>query len=280
MSELEALKAIYNHRWALNQGDTQAKETPEFWSSKAEGFAAKAHATDSRRDIESFLSRFEWSDDMSVLDVGAGPGTYAIPLAKRVKKVTATDFSAEMLEQLHLQASKEKVTNIKTSEGRWLALDIKQKFHTVLCLNSLGVISVDEQHQTKLKETLIKLRDCTQKRLFILIPHADSHLPPALRESFGLPVVSIERRRIAMLYYAMVDCQMLPELRLLERPFSWVFSSNEEAAKTLLSKAGLEATAENMAKLKDYLTENLKPDANGNLMLVHNSLQGLYTWHK
>jgi cyclopropane fatty-acyl-phospholipid synthase-like methyltransferase len=69
--------------------------------------------------VNDFISRMNITGDEVVLDIGCGPGTLAIPLAKRVKEVIAIDFSAQMLEELKAYAAREGVTNIKTYHLSW-----------------------------------------------------------------------------------------------------------------------------------------------------------------
>lgn len=69
--------------------------------------------------VNDFISRINLSGDEVVLDIGCGPGTLAIPLAKKVKEVIAIDFSAQMLEELKAYALREGITNIKTYHIGW-----------------------------------------------------------------------------------------------------------------------------------------------------------------
>lgn len=69
--------------------------------------------------VNDFISRMNLSGDEVVLDIGCGPGTLAIPLAKKVKEVIAIDFSAQMLEELKAYALREGITNIKTYHIGW-----------------------------------------------------------------------------------------------------------------------------------------------------------------
>jgi SAM-dependent methyltransferase len=276
----EDFKKLYNHRWGLNYGDTDRKETPEFWNERAADFAAKAHSEKARIETEEFLDRFVWNREERVLDVAAGPGTFAVPLAKRVAQVTATDFSPAMLDQLRIQADKEQVENIELLAGRWLELDLPQTFDTVLCLNSLGVISTDADHQPQLEKTLRKLAQCTGRRMIMLIPHADSPLEPEMRRALKLEEVSLERRRIAILYLAMVDCGMLPSLHIIRRPFRWTFSDESEAVETLLIKAGLEVDKDNRGIMQKYLQNRLVKDDSCRYSLAYEVSQALFVWEK
>jgi SAM-dependent methyltransferase len=69
--------------------------------------------------VNDFISRMNITGDEVVLDIGCGPGTLAIPLAKLVKEVIAIDFSAQMLEELKAYAAREGITNIKTYHMGW-----------------------------------------------------------------------------------------------------------------------------------------------------------------
>lgn len=53
------------------------------------------------------------------LDIGAGAGRYALPLARTVREVVALDPSAAMLAALRDQATDEGISNVRTIEGRW-----------------------------------------------------------------------------------------------------------------------------------------------------------------
>ena len=53
------------------------------------------------------------------LDIGAGAGRYALPLALRVRRVIALDPSPGMLAALREQAAEHGVTNVLTIEARW-----------------------------------------------------------------------------------------------------------------------------------------------------------------
>lgn len=69
--------------------------------------------------VDEFLSRMDIQGDEVVLDIGCGPGTLAIPLAKRVKHLIAIDFSQNMLKELESFAAKEGVTNITCHHIGW-----------------------------------------------------------------------------------------------------------------------------------------------------------------
>ena len=99
----------------------------EFWNKRASSFAD--HARESSY-VADFLRITALPPQWSVLDVGCAAGTLAIPLAERVRKVTAVDFSENMLAILSERCREKGVTNVKTHllswEDDWQAADIER----------------------------------------------------------------------------------------------------------------------------------------------------------
>lgn len=89
---------------------------PKEWDNKAGSFAAR---NKNAAYVELFLAHLPLEPTMTVLDIGSGPGTLAIPIARKVQAVTAIDFSRTMLEVLKEQAEQEQLTNIKTVHCAW-----------------------------------------------------------------------------------------------------------------------------------------------------------------
>ncbi len=64
------------------------RKTASDWDKKAESFSeSRKH----QQYIRLFLEELPLDSESTVLDIGAGPGTLALPVAKRVKAVTAID---------------------------------------------------------------------------------------------------------------------------------------------------------------------------------------------
>jgi len=86
------------------------------WDKKSKEMAPRMQKS---RYVEDFISKMKLDKDDVVLDIGCGPGTLAIPLAKLVKHVIAIDFSASMLKELKAYAASEGITNITTYHIGW-----------------------------------------------------------------------------------------------------------------------------------------------------------------
>ena len=92
------------------------KKDQAAWDRRAASYAKRQlGGSYTQRFIEMMAPEPDWS----VLDVGCGPGTLALPLAKLVKKITAIDFSGEMLNELEKRLGEENITNVETRQLSW-----------------------------------------------------------------------------------------------------------------------------------------------------------------
>ena len=107
--------------WAALRANAFAEKAwrnkgPKEWDAKAHSFASR---NKSSAYVDLFLALLPLEGGMSVLDVGSGPGTLALPIAAKVASVTAIDYSKGMLQALNDLAAKEKISNIKTFHCAW-----------------------------------------------------------------------------------------------------------------------------------------------------------------
>ncbi len=86
------------------------------WDKKAPSFARRNMGSSY---IERLIKAIAPSPEDTILDVGSGPGTLAVPLAAVVSRVTAIDFSEVMLEELRMAADRQGVNNITTVHASW-----------------------------------------------------------------------------------------------------------------------------------------------------------------
>ena len=104
---------------AHHEQTARVRETPEGGDFYAP--VSRLYISDPRRtedDVLDHLLSLARPDD-AWLDIGAGAGRYALPLALRVREVVALDPSPGMLEALREQAATHGIANVRTIEGRW-----------------------------------------------------------------------------------------------------------------------------------------------------------------
>ena len=117
----------------------------------------------------------------SVLDIGCGSGILSIPIAKKVREVTALDVSQRILEVLKKKALKNNINNINYLQGDWKIIkpDINIPVHdVVMASRCLGMFD--------LKDELIKINNFAKKQAYITrIVEEQDIISPKIYELLG-----------------------------------------------------------------------------------------------
>ena len=120
------------------QSDSMRKENPpvDSWSRFAQQFRA-----DPRRTNDPLLNHLRRlvSSEQVVLDVGAGGGRLALPIALEAKKVIAVEPSPSMCRVLREVAVEFDVRNVEVVESDWLDAEVPE-VDLAICCHVLYVI--------------------------------------------------------------------------------------------------------------------------------------------
>ncbi len=152
------------------------------WSRKAGDFAGRVRDS---AYADLLIEHLDLTPEISVLDVGCGPGTLAIPMAERVRLVTALDYSAGMLELLEQEASQQNIDNIRVIncawEDDWAEFGVTR--HDI-------AIASRSMNIADLRAALQKLRDHAASRVYIVERIAPSPFDPEAFAAIGRPFSS------------------------------------------------------------------------------------------
>ena len=174
---MDEVEFDWNQAWK----DARARRGPghkrgaDYWDKRAPSFAKHSKRSPY---ASAFLRLLGPSPDWSVLDVGCGAGTLAIPLARRVERITAMDISATMLDLLGDRCEQDGITNVTPVrldwEDDWRAAGIG--VHDV-AIASRSML-VDD-----LKGAISKLNDHATVKVMVSLPVADGPFDRALFEA-------------------------------------------------------------------------------------------------
>lgn len=108
------------------------------------------------------LSKVYCPSDITVMDIGAGPGTMAIPIARKVKHLTAVDPSVEMIHFLQERACQEGLRNVSYINKKWEDVESSRDVeeHDVL-IASFSLYMMD------LKAALCKMNELANDYVFL-----------------------------------------------------------------------------------------------------------------
>lgn len=103
-------------RWNAYTGRKTEEESRAAWDQRAGSYARRSHMSSYHR---KFLALMDADPSWTALDVGSGPGTISLPLARTIKQVTAIDLSPKMIEALRRQACDLGIANIDAKVCSW-----------------------------------------------------------------------------------------------------------------------------------------------------------------
>ncbi|RCV63064.1 16S rRNA A1518 and A1519 N6-dimethyltransferase [Methanophagales archaeon] len=95
--------------------------------------------------------------NFEVMEIGAGPGTLTIPLAKKVRKIVAVESSETAVKYLRMNMKESRIENVEIMNENWLEVDdreIKGKFNLVICSHFLWQMKDIEKHFKKMEQAL------------------------------------------------------------------------------------------------------------------------------
>ena len=131
-----------------NEGKAARASGKSFWDNRADEFnklVSNGPPDERIRKIVEFMSNNNLlTKDSNVLDIGCGPGGFAIEFAKRSAEVTGLDISNKMLDYAQKNAETSNLTNISFRNLNWdeASLDDygwRKRFDLVAAINSPGV---------------------------------------------------------------------------------------------------------------------------------------------
>ena len=109
---------------------------------------------------KEFTKRVDTSDCETLLDVGSGPATISLALAKKLKTVYALDYSKEMLNYAEQNAKNKEIDNLVSIHKSW--------YDSWEDVPNADIVVASRSMEVKdIKKALIKLNEKANKRVYI-----------------------------------------------------------------------------------------------------------------
>ena len=140
---------IWKQRQKLHESSKIADDPSHNWNKLENANRYDKNAKSEYDDrVRTTIASLDITPDSRVLDIGAGPGTLAIPLAPRVREVTAVEPGAGMVEILKQHAQRDRIRNITCVQKLWedvnLSQDLKTPYDVVIASLSLTMYDIRE----------------------------------------------------------------------------------------------------------------------------------------
>ena len=260
--------AIEGSRWGQRAG------MPEFWDERVDWFEELVQQSDRAGMI---MERIEVEPDCRVLDIGAGPGTTAIPLAKIANSVTVVEPSNGMLARLKENVSKHNLANITCLNKKWEDVeigngkDIEAGGHDVVIASHSLVIK-------DIKDALVKINDAVKRNVYIFI------VAGRRTEKEGSSLWSLfNREKPALrpdyiyLYNILYQLGIYANVEIIDANHNMQFPDLDAAV--LHYKIWMNVSGADEEKLRLYLSENLVKE-NDAFWLRHTLRTAMISWRK
>lgn len=226
-----------------------------------------------REKAERQVAQLGLQPHETVLDVGAGTGRLAIPMAKIARSVTALDQSGGMLSCLKENMQSEGICNIQCIQKSWqdVGPDEIPAHDVVLSSNSLGVYD--------LSDALVKM-DRLAKRAVYIFTFTDHHRDDGFREFLmneKRPQNAFQPAGYLMIYNLLADIGIYADIKIQEWESKEHYSSIDDAVASW--RMMHEVPSEKEPKLREFLSKKLIEDDQG--LCIHRSTkQAMISWQK
>ncbi|HIP39604.1 MAG TPA: class I SAM-dependent methyltransferase [Desulfocapsa sulfexigens] len=233
---------------------------PADWDKKAPSFAKR---NSDSPFVELVLRHIPFDKKTTVLDAGSGPGTLTLPLAPKVRSVTAIDYSKGMLDLLASQAKKQGSNNITTVLGSWeddwKRLNIS-KHDICIASRSLSVAN--------LQAALRKLDEYANKYVFIV-----DRINPTPFDNGAFKALNRPFRSGPDYIYTintLYSMNIHPCVNIINLKKTASFSSMTAALESY-SWMFKDLTAAEERKLEKYILDNSTTGTNGEIIVTRSS---------
>ena len=271
----------WNEVWKIRQkrhGLSKVPDDPSHnWDKKenAERYDANSRSGYDPR-ISITLEGLDLGRDSQVLDIGAGPGTLAIPLAPRVRKVTAVEPGEGMVAILRERVAKEGITNISCVRKRWedvdIACDLAGPYDIVIASLSLTMEDI--------RAALHKMDAASRRYVclywFVDMPFWERMYADLWEPLHGSPYYS--GPKADCLFNVLYQMGIYANVEMLPLSKEYRFDTMDEMAEFFRRRFGVK-TGKQQKVLDDYLGALVREE-DGRVIVSGNSVFAKLWWRK
>lgn len=215
------LSTDWNEEWIALQADRHAADDPSFWDKRAKHFKPR----ETHPYARDFLALASIADGESVLDMGCGGGSLAIPLAQRGCPVLACDFSQPMLDVVREGARHFDIDHL--IDTKLLAWDDDWDDAGMLPRSVDVALASRSIATTDLEGALSKLDRIARRRCCItMVANASPRYDEHVMNAIGASVT--QSRDFVYAFNILIGMGRLPEISYIHSPRRDTFDSLDD----------------------------------------------------
>ncbi len=219
---------------------------------KPKGFHAATNRRWAKPDStqEFIIAQLDSTLDGTLLDIGAGTGSWAILMSPHARRITAVDSSPAMIETMQANLSNEKITNVQIVSGAWPDVQVTPHDYS-LCSHAMYA-------SPDLPAFIRRMEQATRRTCFLMLraPTPDGVMAQAAMRIWGHPYDSAN---FQVCYNALLQMGIFANVLMADTGLwsPWKNASLEEALADVKRRFGLVSASAHDEFLIDLLRRQL-----------------------
>lgn len=137
---------VWKSRTKENRMSSPGRDCARIWESREAALRFWSMCQVNSHRTEAVIKGTDITADSRILDIGAGPGTLAIPFAHKAAHVTAVEPAEGMCSVMREKMAEQGISNIDIVQKRWedvdVARDLQAPYDVVIASFSLGMADI------------------------------------------------------------------------------------------------------------------------------------------
>jgi SAM-dependent methyltransferase len=268
---------IWKRRQELHESSKITDDPSHNWNKKenAERYDKNAKSEYDDR-VKTTVAALNITPDSRVLDIGAGPGTLAIPLAPLVREVMAVEPGAGMVAILKAYAERDRIRNITCVQKLWedvdLSQDLKAPYDVVIASLSLTMFDIREA----LKKMDAAASGSVHLFWFVDMPFWERMYTDLWEPLHGTPYFS--GPKTDCLFGVLYQMGIYPDVTMLPLSKEYRFESRDEMLAFFRKRFGAK-TPEQERVVDEYIALQIQKQGN-EMVISGNSTFAHIRWKK
>jgi hypothetical protein len=250
------------------------QDCAQIWKSRERAKKFWDTSKEDRERIDWTIREIDIRPDSRVLDIGAGPGTLAIPFAQKVAHVTAVEPAEGMISILREEMAEHDIENISVVQKRWedvnVESDLRPPYDVVIASFSLSMLDI--------REAIFKMQTASSRHICIYWFAGETSWDVRNRELWSRlhGKEYLVAPKSDLLFCVLYQMGIYPDITTFGLKHKLRFSSFEEALDYLRPQYQVTTDLQE-SMLRDYLDTNLAKE-DGSLILRNNSIRVKIWW--